>query len=215
MKQAQKTIIWDWNGTLLDDVDICMDAINSMLEERGLNKLSRDAYRSVFTFPVINYYRESGFDFEKEEWEVVAMQFMDRYFEKLPHCTLFPDAVKILEFFKTNGYRQVILSAMEQNALTSSVTGMGIANYFQQVIGIDNHYAAGKSGNGRAMMIEHGLGKESTWFIGDTLHDAAIAKELGCQCILIANGHQDKQRLAGAGVTLLHSLSELIPLFTI
>jgi phosphoglycolate phosphatase len=213
MNPSQKTIIWDWNGTLLDDLSICLESINCMLEVRNLEKLSREKYRSVFTFPVIEYYRKVGFDFETEDWEQVAMEFMGNFFERLASCPLFPDAIKALDFFRDRGFRQIILSAMEQDALTSSVHTRGIGKYFQQVIGIDNHYAAGKSGNGLALMEKHTLNKENTWFVGDTLHDAEIAGDLGCQCLLVVNGHQSKDRLVKAGVPILDSLANLTTFF--
>jgi phosphoglycolate phosphatase len=209
MNDSQKTIIWDWNGTLLDDITICLESINEMLQERGMNALTRERYRQVFTFPVIDYYRAAGFDFNKEQWETVAMDFMNRYFEKLICSNLFPDAQPVLDFFARRGYRQIILSAMEQDALTESVMERGIDRYFQRIVGIDNHYAAGKSGNGQAMILEHSLKGHNTWFIGDTLHDADIARELGCHCLLIAHGHQDSKRLAQAGVPVLNSLTAL------
>ncbi|MEI6749987.1 MAG: HAD family hydrolase [Bacteroidota bacterium] len=209
MKPAKNTIIWDWNGTLLDDVGICLQSINSMLKERKIDELSRHKYKRVFTFPVIDYYRKVGFDFNQENWEKVAMEFMDRYFAKLPCCPLFKDAEETLSYFSNQGYRQVILSAMEHNALTTSVNARGIGKYFDKIVGIDNHYAAGKSGNGHTLINEHSMSASKTWFIGDTLHDADIARELGCQCLLIANGHQSGQRLVQAGVPVLQSLTEL------
>ena len=60
------TIIWNWNGTLLDDISICINAINQLLSERNLNLLTIEKYREVFTFPVIDYYKAVAFDFEKE-----------------------------------------------------------------------------------------------------------------------------------------------------
>lgn len=209
MKSPRTTIIWDWNGTLLDDLTICLESINAMLQERGMDILSTATYRKVFTFPVIDYYRQVGFDFEKENWEIVAMEFMNRYFEKLKRSKLFADAQPVLEFFSQRGFRQVILSAMEHDALIASVNERGISSYFQQIVGIDNHYAAGKSGNGQAMILRHSLVADNTWFIGDTLHDADIARELGCHCLLVANGHQDRKRLEQAGVPVLNSLSDL------
>ena len=73
------TIIWDWNGTLLDDAEVCREAINKMLKVRNLPELSLSTYRNVFTFPVIEYYKEVGFDFSKEDWEPVAMEFINLY----------------------------------------------------------------------------------------------------------------------------------------
>ena len=84
----QKTIIWDWNGTLLDDADICLESINSMLKARNLPRLTLASYREVFTFPVIDYYKKVGFDFTREPWETVAMEFINKYLHALPACGL-------------------------------------------------------------------------------------------------------------------------------
>jgi len=78
------TIIWDWNGTLLDDMDICISSMNRMLSKRELPELNIDKYRDVFTFPVIDYYKAIGFDFRKEPWDVAAHEFIWLYLEALP-----------------------------------------------------------------------------------------------------------------------------------
>ena len=58
--QNKKTILWDWNGTLLDDTRICIDAINILLKERGKNEINESIYRNIFTFPVRDYYARAG-----------------------------------------------------------------------------------------------------------------------------------------------------------
>ena len=57
-----KHIIWDWNGTLLDDTWLCVEGINQALIKRNLTPISEDRYREVFTFPVRDYYKKLGFD---------------------------------------------------------------------------------------------------------------------------------------------------------
>jgi len=64
-----ETIIWDWNGTLLNDVDICVESINILLSERGHKPLSKSLYREIFTFPVKAYYELAGFDFTNESFD--------------------------------------------------------------------------------------------------------------------------------------------------
>ena len=61
-----KTIIWDWNGTLLDDLDLSLESVNILLEERNLPALSVEKYKDIFCFPIVDYYVKAGFDFEKE-----------------------------------------------------------------------------------------------------------------------------------------------------
>jgi phosphoglycolate phosphatase len=79
--QGINTIIWDWNGTLLDDVDMCIESINILLKRRNLDMLSRKRYRDIFTFPVRDYYETAGFNFSKEPWDKVAHEFIDLYFK--------------------------------------------------------------------------------------------------------------------------------------
>jgi len=201
------TIIWDWNGTLLDDAEICREAINKMLKLRNLPELSLEKYRDVFTFPVINYYQEIGFDFTRELWEPVAMEFINLYLGALPACGLTPFAFETLEAFKLKGYRQAIISAMQHESLLKSVSELGIYDYFEFIGGIGDHYANSKIENARNYLDQAGLNPSQITLIGDTLHDSEVASELRCKCILVATGHQSMDRLRKTGLPVIHNLS--------
>ena len=205
----RKTIIWDWNGTLLDDAEICRTAINKMLKARNLSELSLEKYREVFTFPVIDYYRQVGFDFDKEEWEPVAMEFINLYLSALNEVELTPFAKETLEKFKQKGYRQAIISAMQHDALLKSVSELGIYDYFDFIGGIGDHYGGGKVDNARNYFTVAGLNPEQVTLIGDTIHDSEVAAELGCKCILLTTGHQSHRRLKQTGLTVIKNLSEI------
>lgn len=211
---SSKTIIWDWNGTLLDDLNICIESINTMLRARNLRELTAESYRDVFTFPVINYYKEVGFDFEAEPWEDAAMEFMSLYFSKLPSCGLAPGARKALGYFSSRGYSQAIISAMQHDALIESVTKLGIATYFDYIGGINDHYAGGKIENAIRFFESRGVNSGNIVMIGDTIHDAEVASQLKCRCILAAAGHQSYGRLAATGLQVIRSLEEIPSLFT-
>ncbi len=92
---GKKIIIWDWNGTLLNDVQMCVNCMNVLLGKRNLPRLSFDTYRNVFNFPVRDYYEKIGFDFTCEDFEVPAKEFMDLYHRFLPETSLFPCAGKL------------------------------------------------------------------------------------------------------------------------
>lgn len=205
----RNTIIWDWNGTLLDDVEICLASINSMLRVRSLPELSTDKYRTVFTFPVIEYYKEIGFDFTTEKWEPVAMEFISQYMSMLPECKLTPFAVKALDFFRKQGYRQAIISAMQHDALVKSVSDLGIHSYFEYIGGISDHYAVSKVDNARDYFSRASLNPEQATLIGDTIHDSEVAAELQCRCILVSTGHQSTSRLGITGLPVINDLSEI------
>ena len=64
-------VIWDWNGTLLDDNWLCVEVMNTLLSSRNLPLLTLERYRDIFDFPVKNYYEKLGFNFKKESFEIV------------------------------------------------------------------------------------------------------------------------------------------------
>ncbi len=203
------TIIWDFNGTLLDDVEICRQAINRMLEARNLTQLSLEKYRDVFSFPVIEYYKKVGFDFNIAEWDTVAMEFINQYHQKLPECGLTPFVTETLQYFKQQGYRQAIISAMQHDSLLKSVADLGIFDFFDFIGGIGDHYAHSKIDNAINYFRSTGINPDQTTLIGDTLHDSEVAAELHCNCILVATGHQSFARLTETGLSVIHNLSEL------
>ena len=203
----RKTIVWDWNGTLLDDAEISRRAINKMLKARNLSELSLEKYRDVFTFPVIDYYKKVGFDFSKETWEPVAMEFINQYLSLLPECRLTPFAVDTLETFKQKGYRQAIISAMQHDALLKSVSDLGIYNYFDFIGGIGDHYGGGKVDNARNYFKASGLNPDQVTLIGDTIHDSEVAAKMGCRCVLVTTGHQSLIRLQSTGLQVINNLS--------
>lgn len=215
MKARQgHTIIWDWNGTLLDDTEVCIRSMNRMLQARGLPVLSLQRYREVFTFPVIDYYKTIGFDFSREPWDEAALEFIDLYLEALPSCKLASGATALLSFFREQGFQQAIISAMQHNALVKSVTDFDIQVYFDYIGGIGDHFGSGKTENARQFFRDFKLVPSRVTLLGDSLHDAEVAKEVGCDCILVSAGHQSHERLLESGFTVVKSLYDIIAIFT-
>lgn len=203
-------VIWDWNGTLLNDAELAVETINSMLIRRNLPQLSVDRYKQVFTFPVKEYYRKIGFDFEAEPFEIPALEFIERYNEQVKGCCLHQDSTTVLNYFQSLGIRQFILSAMQQNTLDECLNHYQINHFFDHVSGLDNHYAASKIENGHRLIAELKLDARELVLIGDTIHDYEVAAELGCQCILIANGHQSREILEGTDAWVIDHLNQLL-----
>ena len=96
-----KYIIWDWNGTLLDDVKINIEIINILLSERGLPLIdSTDKYRNLFSFPIQSFYKELGFTFKDEPFETVARQYAFMYDERYPFAEVSAEAESLLRTFR-------------------------------------------------------------------------------------------------------------------
>ena len=197
------TIIWDWNGTLLDDLDLSIKAVNVLLKERDLPLLTLDRYRDIFGFPVINYYEKAGFDFSKEPFEIPARQYVKLYASGESDLKLFPDVVDTLSFFKDNNYRQIVLSAMKEDNLRKMISNAGISHFFDGIFGIKDNYAREKVSIGKQVIENLNLNPEKCLMIGDTLHDAEVAEQCGFDCILFSGGHVAKQRLETTGFKII------------
>jgi phosphoglycolate phosphatase len=203
------SVIWDWNGTLLNDVGISLNAVNQLLADRNLETITLERYLGVFTFPVQEYYEEIGFDFRSEPFEVTAHQFIKIYNRAVLNCGLHDGAVQVLDHLKNIGLKQYILSAMEQCLLEETVKHNNISSYFEGLYGLGDKYAVSKIELGISLIDQNHLQPSQTLLIGDTVHDYEVAQSVGCQCLLVANGHQSRNRLESAGATVIESLSEL------
>ncbi len=204
-----KNIIWDWNGTILNDISQTISAMNAVLEKRKLSLLDEKRYKKLFTFPVKEYYKELGFDFDKEKFEIPANEFIDEYINRQSEMKIFPDIEKNIKQLYENGYSLHILSAMQINMLVSQVKDFNLQHYFTSVNGIDNHYANGKDILARNFFEREKLVASETVLIGDTLHDAEVAEKLNIDCILISWGHQNKERLVKSGFPVIDSPEEI------
>jgi len=206
-----KHIIWDWNGTLFDDVELCAGTMNFLLRQESHPTISLKKYKEIFTFPVVDYYKIAGHTFAKNSFEVLGRQFMDEYEKKKLVCSLYPGAKELLKELSDQNFTQHLLSAYEQGSLNKIVQYFGIKDYFKYIIGLDNIYASGKMQLGKnllSLIRKNGKG-EKILLVGDTTHDFEVAGELEIDCALISHGHQDKERLQKHGVTVFDSFNEL------
>ena len=206
-------LIWDWNGTILDDALVCMTIANTMLSERGIPTLpDMDAYRAVFGFPIKSYYEKMGYRFgpEDEPYELVADEFIVWYDRLYGTAVLRPGVVDLLDRLKGEGYRQVLLSATRLDQLLEQVAAFGdVGDRFEQKLGMTDHYAFSKAALAKAFIESQGIPRERTLFIGDTDHDFEVSSAIGCPCVLLEGGHQSRQRLLQMGVPVLRDLAEL------
>lgn len=206
-----KRVIWDWNGTLLDDTRLCYEIANRMRAERGMPVMeTEDEYRAVFGFPVVDYYRRMGYTFEKESYEDVSVEFVREYAEGLCTCTLQPNAEATLREIARRGIPQILLSATGADRLLPQAEAFHIAQYFDRVIGGENNLAHGKAEQAKAFLAECGVAPAEALFIGDTDHDYEVSSAVGCRCVLLTRGHHTRAHLSRHGVPLVDDLSEVL-----
>ena len=193
-KTGYTHIIWDFNGTIYNDVDACIKSANRLLGAYDLPLVTTvEQYRSLFGFPIQDYYARMGFDFEKTPYSVLAPEWMNYYFEYSADSTVYPDVLEVLDAIHQKGIEQWILSATEVNMLRGQLEGLGILSRFNGILGLDNIHARSKKEIGVAWKKANP--DICALMIGDTDHDAEVAAAMGVDCVLVATGHQNRERL--------------------
>lgn len=205
-----KHIIWDWNGTLFNDVILCKDIMNNILSRFNLPLLSLEKYRSIFTFPVKDYYEKAGLDFSIASFEVLGKDFIDEYELRKYECDLHEGVRAGLKLFESSGITQSILSAYHHITLVEIVNRFDIGMHFQKLYGLDNIYAGGKAEIGKKLIADLPYQKDEIVLVGDTMHDKDVADELGINAVIISAGHQDHARLSGLSVPIYSDFKSFI-----
>lgn len=190
-------VLWDWNGTLLDDTRAALGALNAMLRRRGRPEISLDFYRANFAFPVRPFYRQIGMDVPDGEWGELAREYHAAYAAEPKALNV--QALAALERVKVTGARQAIISALRQDLLDEATKALGVAPYMDCVYGVDN--LDGESKLKRARELVGLIGGSECVLIGDALHDKEVADLVGIGCVLCAQGGHARERLARVAPT--------------
>ena len=199
--------IWDFNGTILDDVAVGIASVNHLLRERRLPIIESEAhYRRVFRFPIRSYYENLGFDFDKEPYEVIAPLWVEQYMARIPTAGMYPGVLEALKGFAALGVKQVVLSATERDMLIGQLRSLGIEGYFEEILGLDNIHAASKTRLAVDWRKRHPNSRAV--FLGDTDHDYETARAMEADCFLVTCGHQAEDYLKGIGAPLFKNVSE-------
>lgn len=200
-----RLVLWDWNGTLLDDLAYAIGVRNRTFPAFGLPRIESVAeYHRQFTFPVRRYYERAGVT--DETFEAVAHAWMAEYVRGFDSVPLHGDAAEALSRFAAAGAAQVVLSATRRDMLETQIARFPIRGYFTDVLGLSDIYARSKEAVGLSYLAGCGVPACDALMIGDTLHDAEVARAMGTKCVLVARGHQSRETLLTAGVPVADTL---------
>jgi phosphoglycolate phosphatase len=211
--EKYQNIIWDWNGTLLNDNRLCVEIVSDMLKHHSDFHLDLETYRNVFGFPIEDYYKKIGMDFQKESFEELTIKFISNYDRKVKDCNLHDATANTLRSFRKAELNQFILTAAHKESVLELLDHYSIIDHFVEVEGLDNHRGESKVDRGIHLVQKNEIRRETTVLIGDTDHDYEVAQEMGIDCILIANGHQSRSKLESktkGKVRVLDNMEELV-----
>jgi phosphoglycolate phosphatase len=204
-----KHIIWDYNGTLLNDTHLCVEIINEMLKARNLSGINLKKYRELFDFPVKDYYERVGFSFDDESFEKVGTEFILQYDNRSNTTELQAGTEELIKDIYKKGIKQSVLSARKKEQLEEELEKFGIRKYFEYVYGLNDHYAGGKTEIGKELIQEINLPPEEIILIGDTTHDCEVANVLGIHTVAVSYGHHPAEKFKHCGIRVLNSVGDL------
>jgi len=203
------TVIWDWNGTLLNDVNLAVNSINQVLKKYNLSQITIEQYRDVFCFPVYEYYKKIGFDFNKFSFELVGKEFIDIYNADFNTAHLYQNAYNTLSKIKNKGIVQVIISARFYPSLKNDLERFQLNTIIDQFYGIDSIYAESKE-----HLFEKFINNNpqaSILYIGDTTHDRDIAQKFNLKFLFFTQGHQSLKHFQNSNhYTSINDLYEVL-----
>ena len=202
------TILWDWNGTLVEDVAYTVGINNGIFPALGYAPITIEGYRKDFRFPIKAYYDTLGIS--DEDFRYIAKTWNAIYVERFNEVPLGPHRLEVVRRFHDLGVRQVIISASQHDQLQEQVAHFPeLQGMFDQVLGIHDVYAASKVQLAKDFIAHDGVDPKDVMFLGDTTHDAEVAAAIGVRCCLISGGHQNDEVLATAGVPVLKDVREV------
>lgn len=205
-------IVWDWNGTLLDDLDLVYSVLLEQLARAGLPPCDRETYRRAFRMPIHQFYIDMGFNPAVHDIAESNRYFHRQYEQRLiEEAALYPEVPATLQQISASGRSQCIVSAHPHQELEAVVHRLGIRDQFESIHGHLDSSTQGvsKATQAAQWMKESGRAAREVVWIGDTYHDAEIAQALGIDCVLVAHGHQSGEVLRTYDVPVVDSLSEL------
>lgn len=205
-KNRIENVFFDFNGTILDDLDLCYQLLLEMLDKENLKRVSMDEYRTLFDFPVKDYYAKVGFDFSKIDYKDISNYFFSNYMERWPKETrIFNDFRKTITKLKKQNIKVFIITASEENLLLKQLDYFNIKDLFDGYVASKDIKGNSKVENAKNFIKENNLNPRKSIMFGDTVHDALVAKEIGIKCVLFSKGHNTKKKLKDTGLLVVNS----------
>lgn len=187
---AVRHVVFDWNGTLIDDCALAVATVNILGAQRGIGAISREQYRRAFRFPISEFYRSMGFEVDGPSFAQIMVQYLALFNARVDDCPLHAGARETVAGLRAAGVGVHILSASQQDTLERSLTARRLASAFDQVAGLGHELATDKRTIGRELAGKLAAAPGAVLYVGDTDHDHEVATSLGWRFLFVDHGHQ-------------------------
>ena len=183
--------IFDWSGTLVDDLPPVIHATNAVMRHHGVPELTREQFLHEFELPFARFYARKLPGADLATLEPI---FHEAFVQSTEKASPLPHAEAFLRFCQSTGRRCYVLSAAHPDHLQKQAADFSFLPFFDEVhAGIRD-----KTAEIHAILARHRLDPTETVFIGDMTHDVETAHHGGVRSIAVLTGYQDAARLASA-----------------
>lgn len=216
MTPDRQAVIFDWNGTIPDDVDLFCSATNEILTLLGNEPITVDRYRDVFNVPVNKTYEMLGCSESKMkqyEREMVDV-WRDHVENHIDKVHLRGGATEALSAIKGMGHSTAVLSNYLRDSISKQALKFGIHHYFDSILArqpaelkdVMNNQNKGDRLQAfiKQKNIEQGI------VVGDSPEEVSIARRFGFTSVGIAQGLCSEARIRAAKPDfMIHHLNEM------
>jgi phosphoglycolate phosphatase-like HAD superfamily hydrolase len=208
---ARTHLVWDWNGTLLDDLSLVVSSTNHTFKSVGGRRVDADEHRLRFRRPVAEFYAEVlDRAVDAEEFEELDRIFHAAYRVGLTTTSLAADAEAAIKAWPGS---QSLLSMWFHDELVPAVQTYGLTGVFTRIDGRPTEVDGGlKAGHLARHLTELGIAGEEAVLIGDSLDDAEAAESVGGACVLYTGGFTDPARLRASSWPVADTLIDAVRL---
>ena len=199
-----KNLIFDWSGTLVDDLALTLDASNYVFSQYGKPCMDRDEFRAEFQLPYPDYYARV-----LPQADLNELEDHFRYAFRVSNAPVevLPNAREFLEFCRARGVRCFILTSVDAKEFDIQCRELGMMEYFEAIHAGIRH----KDAHIHTLLAQHGLHAHETAFIGDMQHDIETAHHAGITSIAVLTGQAGHHRSGPACPA--HADAPLCPAF--
>ncbi|MDD6251617.1 MAG: HAD hydrolase-like protein [Oscillospiraceae bacterium] len=203
-----KTIVWDFNGTLIDDVNAALSSVNDILRRRNQPAIDLKKYKWAVDSPISKFYDRiflpGTVDLKKDCYE-----FDEGYERHLKTNPIMDGALETVRYFSEHNKTQVVISASQIDKVRKRLNDISLSEYFSEVLARKDLMATDKLYLAEGYFKENGINPEETVVIGDCVADFQMAEALSCDCVLTTKGHQGRDEFKATTAIVIDSLLEL------
>ncbi len=205
---SYRYIFWDFNGTIIDDVDTALGCVNDLLSRKGKKPITLSEYYEYVDTPIVKFYYRI-LPPEEIDFEEISKYFHADYAKRENETHLKKGIFELMHKLKNMGFHQYIITANNIEETTHYINKFGLADCIDALVAPDNSLVLSKIDRAKAFFDSLNIDRNQAIFIGDTLHDIDVANALGIDCITVSYGHQGRKLLEMHNAYVVDSAEEI------